>query len=110
MGFTSEIYLMKKHVAEEEWLKFIKAISNYNGMFRSWKLLIVNNKNKIRYLVKTECNLPITINNQSAFLIKKFKNVKLPNCVISYPFITKKKTNVIGLINHCEVKNKGKVK
>ena len=110
MWQTSEIYLVKKHVTSEEWSGLIKAISNYNGILKTWKLVIANSKNKIRYLVKTRCNLPITINGQNAFLMKKFDNIKLPECGISQPFIVKDNCNVIGLINYFEVKNKGKVK
>ena len=110
MWTTSEIYFIKDHLTEEDWENFIKAISNYNGLFKSWKLVIVNNKNRIRYLVKTRCNLPITINGQNSFLMKKFDNIRLPDCGISQPFIMKDICNVIGIINYCDVKNKGKVK
>ena len=110
MWMTSEIYLIKKHVSKDEWLDFIKTISNYNGMFRSWKLVIVNNKNKIRYLIKTRCKLPITINGQNAFLLKPFNSIKLPDCGLSQPFIMNESCNIIGIINHCDIKNKGRLK
>lgn len=110
MWRTSELYLIKKHVTADEWSNLIKVISNYNGILRNWKLVIVNNKNQIRYLVKTRCSLPTTINGQSAFLMIKRKSISLPDCGVSQPFIMKEICNAIGIINYFEVKNKGKVK
>ena len=52
MGLTSEIYLTKKFISKEEWLELIKTISNYNGIFRRWKIIITNDRNQIRYFVK----------------------------------------------------------
>ena len=68
MGLTSEIYLTKKFISKEEWLELIKTISNYNGIFRRWKIIITNDRNQIRYFVKTRCSLPATINNLNSFL------------------------------------------
>ena len=41
MGLTSEIYLTKKFVSKDEWLELIKIISNYNGILRKWKIIII---------------------------------------------------------------------
>ena len=76
MGFTSEIYLTKKHVTKENWLNLINKISDYNGLLNKWKIIIINNKNQIRYFVETKCSLPITINNLDCFLLKKSKRIK----------------------------------
>ena len=106
MGFTSEIYLTKNFVSNDEWLKLINTISDYNGTFRKWKIIITNNRNQIRYFVKTRCSLPSTINNLNSFLLKSADNVESPKpnyTLLSLP----KFGSVIDLINYSEIRNKG---
>ena len=110
MGLTSEIYLTKKFVSKEDWNQLINTISNYNGFFRRWKLIVINDKNQIRYFVKTRCSLPATINNLSSFLLKPIKAITKPktNCIkITIP---KLGSNIIDLINYSEIRNKGTLK
>lgn len=107
MGLTSEIYLTKKYVSKEEWLELIKVISNYNGLFRKWKIIIKNDKSQIRYFVKTKCSLPSTINNLNSFLLKSVDDINLPKSNITLPFVTKIGSNVIDIINYSEIRNKG---
>lgn len=107
MGLTSEIYLIKKYVSKEEWLELIKIISNYNGLFRKWKIIIKNDKSQIRYFIESKCNLPPTINNLNSFLLKTTENIRLPKSYIILPFITKPENNIIDIINYLEIKNKG---
>ena len=38
MGLTSELYLSKKVITEEDWKKLIDIVSNYNGLLKTWKL------------------------------------------------------------------------
>ena len=109
MRHTHEIYLTKKHVKKEEWLELIKIISNYNGLFKRWKILIKNDKNQIRYFLKTKCNLPATINNLNSFLLKPIENINSPKPDIIIPFINKLENNIIDIINYSEIKNKGKL-
>ncbi len=104
---TSEIYLTKKFVTKEEWLDLIKKISNYNGFLRKWKLVIVNDKNKIKYFIKTNCTLPATIGDYSAFLLKSADEVSIPKTSITLPFFIDITSSIIDIINYCEVKNKG---
>ena len=107
MGFTSEIYLTKKHVTKENWLNLINKISDYNGLLNKWKIIIINNKNQIRYFVETKCSLPITINNLDCFLLKRSKRIKKitkKNILLS---INKTSNSIIDLINYNEIKNKG---
>ena len=105
-----ELHLMKKSISSDDWEKFINIVSIYNGMLKKWKLLILNNKNQIRYFVVSNCNLPITINGLDTFMLKKMKNIKLFKRGVTLPFYTKNITNVIGLINYCEIKRMGRVK
>ena len=107
MGLTSEIYLTKKNITKEEWSELIRVISNYNGLFRKWKIIIKNDKNQIRYFVKTNCSLPSTINNLNSFLLKSVNNIFLPKSNITLPFITKVNNSVVDIINYSEIKNKG---
>lgn len=104
---TSEIYLTKKFVTREEWLELIRTVSNYNGFFRKWKLIIKNDKNKIRYFIKTKCILPVTIGNHSAFLLKSTDVASLPKTGLTLPFFMDITSSIIDIINYCEVKNKG---
>ena len=107
MELTSEIYLTKKYVSKEEWLELIKVISNYNGLFRKWKIIIKNDKSQIRYFVKTKCSLPSTINNLNSFLLKSVDDINLPKSNITLPFVTKIGSNIIDIINYSEIRNKG---
>lgn len=110
MKYTYEIYLTKKNTSSSDWEAFINTISKYNGLFRWWKIIIINNKNQIRYLVKTRCSLPTTINNLDSFLLKPYKNVKLPNIKTYGVSYTNLNNNIIDLINYNKIKNKGNLK
>ena len=107
MGLTSEIYLTKKFVSKEEWLNLINTISNYNGILRKWKIIITNDKNQIRYFVKTRCNLPATINNLNSFLLKTTKETKAPKQNYTLLSLPRVGNSIIDLINYSEIKNKG---
>ena len=110
MGLTSEIYLTKKFVSKDEWLELINTISNYNGILRKWKIIIINDRNQIRYFVKTRCSLPPTINNLNSFLLKPTKNIKKPKHNYTLLALPKIGSSVIDLINYSEIRNKGKLK
>ena len=107
MGFTSEIYLTKKHVSKDEWLELIKTISNYNGFLKKWKIIIKNEKNQIRYFVKTNCSLPTTINNLNSFLLKPTSEVEKPKYNYIWFSLPRIGSNFIDLVNYSEIKNKG---
>ena len=107
MGLTSEIYLTKKFVTKDEWLELIKTISNYNGILRKWKIIITNDKNQIRYFVKTRCTLPATINNLDSFLLKPVEEITKPKANYTLPAWSRISNNIIDLINYSEIKNKG---
>ncbi len=110
MGLTSEMYLTKKFVSKDEWLELINTISNYNGILRKWKIIIINDKNQIRYFVKTRCSLPPTINNLNSFLLKPTKNIKKPKQNYTLLTLPKIGSSIIDLINYSEIRNKGKLK
>ena len=107
MGLTSEIYLTKKFISKDEWLELIRTISNYNGILRKWNIIITNDKNQIRYFVKTRCTLPATINNLNSFLLKPSQEIIKPKSnytLLSFPKIG---SSIIDLINYSEIRNKG---
>ena len=110
MGLTSEIYLTKKFISKDEWLELINTISNYNGMLRKWKIIIINDRNQIRYFVKTRCSLPPTINNLNSFLLKPTKNIKKPKQNYTLLTLPKIGSSIIDLINYSEIRNKGTLK
>ncbi len=107
MGLTSEIYLTKKFISKEEWLELINTISNYNGFLRKWKIIITNDRNQIRYFVKTRCSLPATINNLNSFLLKPAKEIKAPKHNYTLLSLPKVGSSIIDLINYSEIRNKG---
>ncbi len=107
MWLTSEIYLTKKFISKDEWLELIKTISNYNGFLRKWKIIITNDKNQIRYFIKTRCTLPATINNLNSFLLKPTKKITIPKANYSLLALPKIGSSIIDLINYSEIKNKG---
>ena len=49
--YTYEIYLTKKYITKEEWLEFIKIISNFVGALKNWQIIVVNNQNKLQYFI-----------------------------------------------------------
>ena len=107
MGKTHEIYLTKKFISKEEWLELINIISDYNGIFRKWKIVITNDRNQIRYFVKTRCSLPATINNLNSFLLRPTEEIKEPKynyALLSFPKVG---SSIIDLINYSEIRNKG---
>ena len=107
MGLTSEIYLTKKFISKEEWLELINTISNYNVFLRKWKIIITNDRNQIRYFVKTRCSLPATINNLNSFLLKPTKELKAPKHNYTLLSLPKIGSSIIDLINYSEIRNKG---
>ena len=107
MGITSEIYLTKKFVSKEEWLELIKTISNYNGIFKRWQIIITNDRNQIRYFIKTKCSLPATINNLNSFLLKPVSEIKAPKSSYTLLALPKVGSSIIDLINYSEIRNKG---
>ncbi len=107
MVLTSEIYLTKKFVSKNEWLELIKTISNYNGILKKWKIIITNDKNQIRYFIKTRCTLPATINNLNSFLLKPYKEITSKKSNYTLLTLPKFDSNIIDLINYSEIKNKG---
>ena len=109
MKLALEIYLTKKYVQNNEWLELIKTISDYNGLFKKWKIIIKNDKNQIRYFMKTDCSLPSTINNLNAFLLKKIDNFNTNDSKFSLPYFAKNKNSFIDLLNYFEIENKGNI-
>ena len=107
MGLTSEIFLTKNFISKEEWLDLINTISNYNGILRKWKIIITNDRNQIRYFVKTRCSLPATINNLNSFLLKPTKEVKVPKQKYTLFSLPKIGSSIIDIINYSEIRNRG---
>lgn len=107
---TSEIYLANKYIAKEDWSLLIDAISKYNGFLKKWKIIIVNDKNRIRYFICSSCSLPPTINKLNSFLLKRIGHVKKLRPNITLPFMRDITSSFIDIVNYCEIKNKGTLK
>ena len=102
-----EIYLTKSFVSKDEWLELIKIISNYNGIFKRWRIIITNENNQIRYFIESKCNLPATINNLNSFLLKPAKEINKPKHELILFSLPKIGSSAVDLINESEIKNKG---
>ena len=110
MKYYYELFLNKKYIEEKEWKNIINIISNYNGLFKSWKLIIINNNNQLRFLIITRCSLPSIINNIESIVLKSISKIKIKKTrinLILLPIINK---NIVDIINYYDIKNKGKVK
>ena len=105
-----EIYLTKKHVTKEEWIELIKTISNYNGFFRIWTIMIIKTKNKIRYFIKSRCSLPTTINNLNSFLIRPINNKLVAKYDYTSFMFPKVGSSVVDIINYGEIGKNGEFK
>ena len=110
MKYYYELFLNKKYIEEKEWKNIINIISNYNGLFKSWKLIIINNNNQLRFLIITRCSFPSIINNIESIVLKSISKIKIKKTrinLILLPIINK---NIVDIINYYDIKNKGKVK
>lgn len=105
----SEIYLAKNYVSKEEWCELIRTISNYNGILRKWKIIIINDKHRIRYFVYGNCTLPPTLNKLNSFLLKRVSLLKKSRPNIILPFISDTGNSFVDILNYFEIKNKGKL-
>ena len=110
MNYIFELYLNKKHIEKEEWQNLIKVISDYNGIFRRWKIIVTNDKNQLRYFIKTRCSLPATINGLDAFLLKPVNEIEISYYNFIFPRPSFIKNSIIDLINYSEIRNKGELK
>lgn len=110
MKYYYELFLNKKYIEEKEWKNIINIISNYNGLFKRWKLIIINKNNQLRFLIITSCSLPSIINNIESIVLKSISKIKIKKTRINLilpPIINK---NIVDIINYYNIKNKGKVK
>lgn len=110
MSLNYEIYLVKKHVSKKEWIDLINIISKYNGFFKKWKIIVINNKNRISFFIETNCMLPATINNLDSYLLKPTKKIKVKKETYNLLSFSQLDSNIIELINYNKIKNKGTLK
>ncbi|MBQ9834242.1 MAG: ATP-binding protein [Bacilli bacterium] len=107
MPYTFQTYLTQKYIDNEEWESLVRIISDYNGLFRSWKLIITNDNNLINFYIKTRCQLPPTINKLNPFLLKQVDALNFSKAQIAFPVLPQLGCSFFDLINYCEIKNKG---
>ena len=100
MLYTSEIYLTEKNVSKEKWDNLIKAISNYNGILKRFKIIMTISNNQVRYYIETKCSLPPTMNHLFSFLLKRVEN-KRRSYEISYPIFSTADHNFLYFSEKC---------
>ena len=94
-------------VNEENWNNFLLYISKLNGLFKKWKIYIRFEKNKVRYFIKTNHEIPTTLSNLGDFLIKKVENLEKIRVVniFKMPYImTNKEKTIIDVYDRNESK------
>ena len=79
-------------------------------MFRRWKIIVTNEKNQLRYFIKTRCSLPATINGLNEFLLKPVSEINTDNYNYIFSIPSFIKDSIIDLINYSEIRNKGELK
>lgn len=101
-----EIFFTNDYIVEEKWLDFLIYISKLNGLFRSWKIVVKFEKNKVRYFIKTNQDIPTTLSNLGDFLIKKIDGMETNfNFKFKLPyFITNKEKSIIDIYDRNESK------
>lgn len=100
MGFVCEIFLTEKNVTEKLWHEFIDKVSTYNGLFRSWKIMITFERNTVHYYSKTHCSLPPSINGLKSFMLKKTVIDEDENKSFYIPLLMEIGSNAIDIKNH----------
>lgn len=104
MGVTSEIFLTENNISKEKWEEFINTISTFCTTFEKWELIITNENNQIRFFLNSKKSFPATLNNMSAFLIKKTDSIIIPNSTTTLPTFYDISSNLIKLIDYLEIK------
>lgn len=104
--YISEIFFTTDFVEENEWLKFILEISNLNGIFRSWKILIKNERNIIKYYIITNRKIPTILSCSGDFLIKNIEKIETEKAYVPFIyFVTSKEKNIIDILDKNESKH-----
>lgn len=106
MKYFYEIYLTKPSVTKEEWQKYIEKISNYQGYFKKWRLIVQIYNYQIRYYLESNCSLPTIMNHFPTFLLKKCNSLQNISFVISYPYIGKGCFNLMDLLDQFKIKKR----
>ncbi|HIS17624.1 MAG TPA: ATP-binding protein [Candidatus Coprovivens excrementavium] len=110
MKYSSEIYLTKNHVTQNEWQEFIKYISKYNGILKKWTITISIEGQEIRYHLHTNFKVPSSISNLSSFLLKEEPNYNIKHQYISLPTLYPIGSNIIDCLNYSQIKRLGTLK
>ncbi len=104
-----EIYLVEKYVLKETWQRFIQIISTYQGIGRKWNLEICFQNNKIRYFIKSRCQLPPSINGEKSFLLKQVNYQEEDQKLLGIPIYLPIGSNAVDIKNHFDFKKDEKV-
>ncbi len=101
---TTELCFIKKNITEIDWQNFIEKISTYNGIFKSWKITITFDYNKVNYFINTLCSLPASINEIDFLMLKKTDTIENPKAHVIKPLFLNIGCNAIDIKNHFDFK------
>lgn len=107
--YTYEIYFESSYVKKESWNNLIKILSDYNGILKTFKIIIKIEDIKIRYFIKTKVRVPITFNNLKEFIFKEIEPFNMPK--YDYALIKHHNmySNIVDLINYYNIKKNEKL-
>ena len=103
MKKVREILLGKGSIEKNTWWSFIKSVSHFNGYFKPWKIIVTEERNKIRFYSVTDCALPPTIDGCNDFMLKKTPLEKIGQSKKTKYCYTNA-SSLIDLINHFEIR------
>lgn len=104
MKHISRLFLNSSYVSKEEWKNLITTISKYNGFFRSWKIIVEIDQNRINYYLVTNFKVPTNISN--SYLIESIDNLTISDYYLTSPTFIPLESNIIDIINYSKIKNR----
>lgn len=105
----AEIFLTKKFVAAGEWQDLIAAVNKFESFLSHWQIVIVCENNRLRYFLRTNSRLPITLAGLEAFLINEISPLDLPTKYLVVPFVNKD-GNIVETMDYFRLKKSYGVK
>lgn len=85
-----ELYLLRDQLNKDDWLKILTGVSQYIGMLKSWKLVMVIDNSTVHYYVGTNKDVGMLSNNLEGVVLRPVASdiVKLPAKQVNERFIS----------------------
>lgn len=105
-----EIYFKHQNVTTKDWANFVSNVSKYHSLLDSWRIMVRQDNNKIRYFVETNLCLSATIDKSGLFLLRKISNIGYDyiNYDLAVPCFSYFNDGLMGVMNWISVKKREK--